>query len=79
MPNLNLEDARYVGRVADALANGQLPPVLRQSCPSCGADHPDPATHVILDGEVILACDGYRVIDPNWVGISTPGWVPSGE
>ncbi len=74
-----MEDARYVGRVADGLANGQLPPFLRKDCPSCGSASPNPATHVVLDDDVVLACDGYRVIDPNAVGIPTPGCVPSGD
>ncbi len=95
MPTLNLEDARYVGLVAIALAELNdyesgatvfaptrpvlVPCVMRSDCPSCGSDHPDPATHVVIDGDVVLACDGYRVIDPNWVGIEDSHWKPSGE
>lgn len=79
MPHLNLEDAQYVGRVAAALLAGELPPVLRVDCPTCGQDYPNPATHVVIDDEVVLACDGYRVVDPNAVGLSDPEWKPSGE
>ncbi len=96
MPNLNFDDAQYVGRVAELLQRVNdvvsgatvfatdaervsIPCVLRGDCPSCGSDQPDPATHVVLDGDVVLACDGYRVIDPNAVGLEDPHWVPSGE
>ncbi len=79
MAALNYDDAHYVGLVAAALIAGQIPAVLRTDCPSCGNDRVDPATHVIIDGDVVLACDGYRVIDPNAVGLSDPAWKPSGE
>lgn len=76
MPTLEYPDLRYLGLVAAAIEARRLPPVSRQDCPCCGHDHPDQETHVIVNGDVIITCTGYRVIDPNAVGIVDPGWQP---
>jgi len=54
-------------------------------CPECG-DIPTPSrmgglngdsvyTHILdADGFVLIACEGYYVINPNAIGLNQPGW-----
>jgi hypothetical protein len=46
-------------------------------CPECGKlAHREDGVHVVLGTAVVVGCEGYWVINPNAVGISSPNWQP---
>lgn len=75
----------YAARVDIALAEGRINPPLTTRCPECGSDFADldeareDTDHIIIattsdTTAVIVACEGYFVVNPNLVGIDSPGW-----
>lgn len=47
---------------------------LTDTCPECGEVRPDDDAHVVLEGAVVVGCEGYWVVNPNAVGITSPTW-----
>lgn len=85
-----VEIAQYVYNVTTALAAGKTFEVMTNECPECGealgffntdghivydASTDDDAERVII----IVACEGYWMIDPNLVGIVSKGWMSADE
>lgn len=76
---------RYGEAVSASLVRGQINPPLTTRCPECGSDFADldeayeDTEHIIVlttsdTTAVVVACEGYFVIDPNLVGIDAPNW-----
>lgn len=50
---------------------------LTERCPECGQvpTGTDAYYHKMHDGNVIIGCEGYYVIDPGLVGLATGNWM----
>jgi hypothetical protein len=73
------ERAAYLAAVIRALLRRDqaLQPYLSPVCPECGqVPGQDDGDHVVLGAAVVIGCEGYRVINPNVVGIPSPNWQP---
>lgn len=81
------EDAAYIQAVIAALTTTGTLPVseLTSVCPECSEEQTrwySDAHLVVLDDDedpdaavvVVIGCEGYRVINPNLVGIDAPNW-----
>lgn len=71
-----LEADYYVECVIEAYVDGRIKPT-RTVCPECGKAPGEAGTageHRMVDGYVVVGCEGYFVVDPNSVGIYSPGW-----
>jgi hypothetical protein len=70
-------EADYVLHVIKALRSGAFLILwLTPRCPECG-DVPRPdedVVHVVHVGHVVIGCEGYRVINPNSVGVQSENW-----
>jgi hypothetical protein len=75
----------YAVAVDNALTAGTINPPLTTRCPECNDDFSDIGAaradylHIITattsdTTAVLVACEGYYVVDPNLVGIDAPGW-----
>jgi hypothetical protein len=78
---VTLEIAEYIHAVARALTDGRKFRQMTNVCPECGDRvdlSNDAGDHVVFDTDpndrdglvIIIACEGYWVIDPREVGIS---------
>lgn len=72
----------YVLAVRDSLNFGRLAARdLRTTCPECGVEPsevPEVASdHRLAGPYVVVGCEGYYVVNPNLVGIPSPGWEPA--
>ena len=74
------ERAVYLAAVITALTRRDpaLEPYMSPICPECDQipDPDDDDGHVVLGAVVVIACEGYLVINPNVVGIHRPTWQP---
>jgi hypothetical protein len=75
----------YARAVDAAVTSGRLSGPFTSSCPECGSDFSDTDEayedneHIILalasdTYAVVVACEGYYVINPNLVGIDSANW-----
>lgn len=76
----------YAEAVDAAIIAGKLSGPFTTTCPECGInlDHPKDARmddlHIIVTltsdtFAVVVACEGYYVVNPNLVGIDSPLWM----
>ncbi len=82
---VTIETAQYVYNVVTALASGKTFPQMTNQCPECDSrvDLSDDLDHIVFDTNpedrdalvIIVACEGYWMIDPNAVGIVSEGWM----
>ncbi len=73
------ERTAYLAAVITALMRKDpaLQPYLSPLCPECDQmPEPEDGIHVVLGAAVVIGCEGYRVINPNVVGIPSPNWQP---
>jgi hypothetical protein len=83
-----VETAQYVYNVTTALASGKTLPQMTNVCPECNdrLGFFNTGEHVVFDTNpedrgsidalvIIVACEGYWMIDPNLVGIPSEGWM----
>jgi hypothetical protein len=83
-------DVAYVEAVRDVLIDAPttLERWWTDQCPECGhtvpADAPETeeeaihafrAAHFVVNGHVVIGCEGLRVVNPNVVGIWAPDWL----
>lgn len=70
------QTAAYVTAVAQAMrSNAPLGRWLTMHCTECGtAPGQDDDEHVIIDGYVIIGCEGYWIVNPATVGFDLEGW-----
>ncbi len=71
--------AAVTSRIVTADGRETIERWLTPRCPECEHDAEDMsdsdlAAHIIIDGFVVVACEGYWVIDPNAVGIDSDSW-----
>lgn len=75
----------YAKAVDEALAAGRITGPLTTRCPECNCDFGDldeaheDTEHIIVattsdTTAVVVACEGYFLVNPNSVGIDSPGW-----
>jgi hypothetical protein len=75
----------YAATVDVSIQAGRINPPLTTRCPECDSDFADldeaheDTDHIIITTTsdttaVVVACEGYFVIDPNLVGIDSPNW-----
>lgn len=75
----------YAEAVDAALTSGKLTGPLTTTCPECGCNFSDgddvhqDSDHIIIATTsdtyaVVVACEGYFVVNPNLVGIDSPMW-----
>ena len=75
----------YAEAVDAALAAGRISGPLTSTCPECGSHFADideayeDTEHIIIattsdTTAVVVACEGYFVVNPNLVGIDSPNW-----
>lgn len=74
-----MDTNKYAETVYDALPSLEEshPEALRKKCPECAEvvdEALDPATHTVMDGYVIVGCEGYFVVDPELVGLPRGNW-----
>lgn len=72
----------YLRRLSDALPYrySELERWLAETCHQCGWDafRGDPAgldNHIVMSTLVVVTCAGLPTVDPNEVGVFSPGWV----
>lgn len=76
----------YAEAVDAALTSGKLTGPLTTTCPECGCNFSDgdevheDSEHIIIATTsdtyaVVVACEGYFVVNPNLVGIDCPNWM----
>lgn len=79
------EIVEYTEAVGNAVEAGKLSGPFTTTCPECGSDFADTdeahedTEHIIIaltsdTFAVIVACEGYFVVNPNLVGIDSPNW-----
>lgn len=75
----------YAEAVDAAIVAGKLSGPFTTTCPECGSDFADvdvaheDTEHIIVTltsdtFAVVVACEGYYVVNPNLVGIDSPMW-----
>lgn len=75
----------YAERVDAAIVAGKVSGPFTTTCPECGNDYADSEDarmddlHVIVTltsdtFAVVVACEGYFMVNPNLVGIDSPMW-----
>jgi hypothetical protein len=75
----------YAALVDIALTDGRISGPLTSTCPECGVnfadadDARDDNNHIIVATTsdtfaVVVACEGYFVVNPNLIGIDSPNW-----
>lgn len=72
-----MEDITYLNAASDAIYadHDDIKAYLTTRCPECDREaFTDPDAHVLVNGYVVIGCEGYYVIDPNLVGIESPNW-----
>jgi hypothetical protein len=69
----------YLGAVIRAMirSDPRIARYLSPICPECGRlAATEDGVHIVLGSVVVVGCEGYRVINPNAVGIPDPDWQP---
>jgi hypothetical protein len=75
----------YAQAVKMAVEAGRVSGPFTTTCPECGNDYADREDVVMDDNHIIfaltsdtfavvVACEGYYMVDPNLVGIDSPMW-----
>lgn len=75
----------YAALVDIAVTDGRINPPLTTRCQECDSDFADldeaygDTEHIIIattsdTTAVVVGCEGYFQVDPNLVGIDSPGW-----
>jgi hypothetical protein len=84
---IDVDAAQYLVAVTTAIKAGRKLPQMTNICPECdervdvfSIDHivvalPDREVEDITGVAVVIACEGYWVVDPNAVGIRKPNWM----
>lgn len=85
---IDMDTATYLNAVVSALSAGKTfpDPQISNKCPECGdwLGYFNTGDHVVWDAStdkdtekviVIIACEGYWIIDPNLVGIMSDTWM----
>jgi hypothetical protein len=76
---------KYAALVDIALTDGKISGPLTSTCPECESNFADSdeahedTEHIIVATTsdtfaVVVACEGYFVVNPNLVGIDSPNW-----
>jgi hypothetical protein len=73
----DIERMAYIDAVHRAIRGSTtgIRKYLTATCTECGARpsaHDD--AHVVIDGFVVIGCEGYWLVDPNALGIARPNW-----
>lgn len=85
---IDAKRASYLQAAVKAVEEGSVPDVyLTATCTECGEEqYYDDGSHVLLvqtgpedlpqsDGFIVLiGCEGYLLLNPNWFGIDAPNW-----
>lgn len=84
---IDVDAAQYLVAVTTAIKAGRKLPQMTNECPECdqkvdvfNVEHivtelPDRSLEDITAVAVVIACEGYWVVDPNAVGIRKPHWM----